>query len=253
VVATVERQQGIPPRNAASGRPYRRVNFLQLSLAGYESPWWLTFKQAKDRDAQVRRGARGMTIVKWTHTRRGVSEREAAVARAEGRRVERDEHDEHGAYLPQVGVRHHVVFNAEQIDGVEDLSPTARDPTWQPAAQAAAIAAGYEHGPGSAEGGSRACYQPDSDRAQMPDRGRFTTATDWHATLFHELPHSTGHRSRLDRRDLYADTFGSPAYARKSSPPSSPPPCSAWPPASTRPADRGARRLPRALAPGDRQ
>jgi antirestriction protein ArdC len=40
-------QRGIPPRKAASGRAYRGVNFLQLSLAGYESPWWLTFSRPR--------------------------------------------------------------------------------------------------------------------------------------------------------------------------------------------------------------
>jgi antirestriction protein ArdC len=189
-------QQGIPPRNAASGRAYRGVNFLALALAGYESPWWLTFKQAKDRGASVRRGAHGMTIVKWTHSRRRLSEERVAHARAAGQRVERDEH---GAYVVQVGVRHYVVFNAEQIDGVEDLASAPRAPTWQPEAAAAAIAAGYQQPPRIREGGSRAFYQPSGDHVQMPDRGRFASATAWHATLFHELAHSTGHRFRLDR------------------------------------------------------
>src|SRR5512132_1269624 len=205
-------QQGIPPRNAASGRPYRGLNFLHLALAGYESPWWLTFKQAKDRGACVRRGSHAMTIVKWTHSRRRVRDEQAAQARAAGQRVERDEH---GPYVRQIAVRHYVVFNAEQIDGVEELAPAPRDPTWQPGAQAAAITAGYQHAPIIAEGGSRAFYQPTTDHVQIPDRGRFASATDWHATLVHELAHSTGHRSRLDRRDLYAGTFGSPAYARE--------------------------------------
>jgi antirestriction protein ArdC len=49
----------------------------------------------------------------------------------------------------------------------------------------------------------------------MPDRGRFTAASDWNATLFHELAHSSGHRDRLDRRELYSGRFGSPDYARE--------------------------------------
>jgi antirestriction protein ArdC len=94
---------------------------LYLSLAGCESPWWLTFKQAKDRHARVRRGARGRTIVKWTHTRRRLSELQAAQARATGQRVQRDEH---GAHVLHMAMRHYLVFNAEQIDGVEDLTPS---------------------------------------------------------------------------------------------------------------------------------
>jgi len=116
-----------------------------------------------------------------------------------------------------VGVlaRHYVVFNAEQIDGLNDLTAPARDPRWRPEATAAAITAGYDHGPTIHEGGARAYYQPTSDRVQMPERGRFATASDWHATLFHELAHSTGHRDRLNRRELYSGRFGSPDYARE--------------------------------------
>jgi antirestriction protein ArdC len=205
-------EQGLPPRNVISGRPYRGINFLQLALAGYELPWWLTFKQASARGARVRKGQHGRTIVKWTTTRRNLDDAEAATARANGQRVG---HDEHGPYLQRVFARHYVVFNAEQVDSLDELTAPARDPRWRPEAAAAAITADYQLGPTIHEGGARAYYQPASDHVQMPDRGRFTAASDWHATLFHELAHSTGHRDRLNRRELYSGRFGSPDYARE--------------------------------------
>src|SRR4051794_36453854 len=45
------------PRNLASGRPYRGMNVLLLSLGQpYQSPWWLTFKQAQELGGRVQKG-----------------------------------------------------------------------------------------------------------------------------------------------------------------------------------------------------
>ena len=37
------------PKNLASGKPYRGINVFMLGTQHYGSPWWLTFKQCKDR------------------------------------------------------------------------------------------------------------------------------------------------------------------------------------------------------------
>lgn len=50
----------------------------------------------------------------------------------------------------------------------------------------------------------------------MPNRERFRSAEDYYATLFHELVHSTGHGSRLDRTFATNPApFGSPDYSRE--------------------------------------
>jgi len=59
--------------------------------------------------------------------------------------------------------------------------------------------------------GSRAFYQPADDFLSMPDISKFKTSQDFYRTLFHELSHSTGHESRLERE--LANRFGSPEYA----------------------------------------
>ena len=53
------------PRNLTSGKKYRGVNVFLLSSAGYDSPYWLTFKQAKSREGTVRKGQRGYPCVFW--------------------------------------------------------------------------------------------------------------------------------------------------------------------------------------------
>jgi antirestriction protein ArdC len=50
----------------------------------------------------------------------------------------------------------------------------------------------------------------------VPTPEQFRSAEGYYGTLFHELTHSTGHETRLDRPEL-VDTagFGSPTYSRE--------------------------------------
>ena len=62
-------------------------------------------------------------------------------------------------------------------------------------------------------GGERACYLPQLDRIQLPERQAFHSAAGFYATWAHETIHSTGHASRL-KREL-SGRMGSRAYARE--------------------------------------
>jgi antirestriction protein ArdC len=69
-------------------------------------------------------------------------------------------------------------------------------------------------------GGARACYWPSFDRVDMPKAESFRTAQDYYSVLFHELTHSTGHESRLNRKGVSGSegewsAFGSTPYARE--------------------------------------
>ena len=55
------------PKNLISRKPYRGVNIFLLAvseyIAGFDSPWWLTYKQAKDLGGYVRKGQTGAMVV----------------------------------------------------------------------------------------------------------------------------------------------------------------------------------------------
>src|SRR5206468_8569946 len=71
-------------------------------------------------------------------------------------------------------------------------------------------------GPALRHGEARAYYQPLPDVVNMPERRLFPKAEHYYSVLFHELTHSTGHGSRLDRatlRDLLA--FGDTNYSKE--------------------------------------
>ena len=56
-------QHGGSPSNAVSGKPYRGVNWLLLSLSGHDSKWWATYNQWKFLGGQVRRGMKSETCI----------------------------------------------------------------------------------------------------------------------------------------------------------------------------------------------
>ncbi len=205
------------PRNLATGRAYRGANVVLLWMTAFESPWWLTYKQAQALDGQVRKGEVSTPIVVWKRTVRHLNNpAKLARARKEGRQITTDQHGRPVCRV--VFSRLYRAFNIEQIDGLEGhpaLQPVP-DPDWDPLAVCEQTVDGYPNSPSIQVGGQRASYQPASDLVRMPDHGRFTTATDWYATLFHELGHSTGAASRLNRPDLTdAPTFDSVGYARE--------------------------------------
>src|ERR1700721_4885773 len=59
----------------------------------------------------------------------------------------------------------------------------------------------------------RAYYRPSTDSVHMPARSRFVDAPHYYSTLFHELVHSTGHESRLNR--TFGDRFGDELYSKE--------------------------------------
>jgi antirestriction protein ArdC len=114
-------------------------------------------------------------------------------------------------------LRSFTVFNLAQCDGVT-LPPrmrVVREPVTPPEAMAEILAA-YVDGPEIVHRPSTgAWYEPAADRITLPELSQFDDAPGYASTALHELVHSTGHESRLDR---FAKTgppqhFGTERYA----------------------------------------
>ena len=50
------------PRNLVSRKPYRGLNVFLLHSMGYESPYWLTVKQAQELGGHVRKGEKACIV-----------------------------------------------------------------------------------------------------------------------------------------------------------------------------------------------
>lgn len=201
---------GLLPTSIASGKPYRGINVWLLSLTalerGYSSPYWLTFRQAQERGGSVRKGEKGTLVVFW-------------------KLLDVDRKDEASGETTKAKIplmRHFTVFNLEQTEGVKlparfDLATDDAEPVAVDAA-VTAVLEGYVDGPTVRYvRQDRAMYSPTDDVITLPELDQFKSSAGFASTAFHELSHSTGHASRLDRFDRSGapQHFGSERYAKE--------------------------------------
>lgn len=196
------------PRNLASGRPYRGMNVLLLSLGQpYTSPWWLTYKQAQELGGHIKKGERSSIVTFWKIAQKTEEAPEGESA-AEAQ-------DRSGRRAPLL--RYYHVFNLEQCEGVaappsEEFQPREHERL----ALCETLVAGMPGRPRIVRDPRQAFYAPALDQVAIPDLSQFETPEGYYATLFHELVHSTGHPSRLARQGLGTPApFGTPDYSRE--------------------------------------
>lgn len=194
------------PANLASGKNYRGINVFLLAITawieGYDSPYWLTFRQARERGGSVRKGEKGSLVIFWKQC----ATKDAAT----------------GDEVTIPVLRHYTVFNAEQCEGIAAPGVPEPDPAAPPFEQIEAAARIVERytqeggGPRIQHRGRRASYWPREDFVQIAEPEWFVDPESYYATMFHELAHSTGHSSRLDRGlEAAPPSFGSPDYSKE--------------------------------------
>ena len=190
------------PRNGASDRVYSGFNSLYLSCLmgdrGWSDPRFFTYKNASDAGGQVRKGEKSTLVV---YNKR-VSKRDA------------DDPDKVSSFYM---MKYYRVFNAAQIDGLDGYEPCVGDEGEpdDPFGVAAGLSADWFEYTGMvlSHGGDRAFYTPSLDMIQMPEKSQFMGMFNYYHTLFHEIIHSTGHKSRQARFEY--DSFGSDSYAKE--------------------------------------
>jgi antirestriction protein ArdC len=113
---------------------------------------------------------------------------------------------------------YYTVFNVEQCDGLNlpQIDQPATTTEIETDETCEAIVTGWANRPAlhlTGEHEYRAYYRPSSDSVHMPARSRFVDAPHYYSTLFHELVHSTGHESRLNRS--FGAGFGDELYSKE--------------------------------------
>jgi antirestriction protein ArdC len=183
------------PRNYVTGRAYTGVNAFLLHYSS-DVPFFLTFKQTLELGGHIRKGAHGFPVVYFQ-----VSAKKNEQTQEEERRFI---------------LKKYTVFSVQDVEGVELKLPELTPATHTPVEAAEAIVKGWAGCPRIVNMQQRAYYSPVLDYVNMPKPETFTSPELYYSVLFHELIHSTGHTSRLNRPDLTkSDGFGSPAYARE--------------------------------------
>ena len=187
------------PRNAVSKRRYRGINSFLLGLSPYADPRWLTFKQAKELGGFVKSGEKASPVVFWKWLE--------------------IEDEETGEKKDIPFLRYYSVFNVEQTEGckVAEL-PKVEKPCLASRLEAAEnVVSGMPNAPAIYhDGGSAAYYRPSNDTVHMPELEYFLSTEGYYSTLFHELGHSTGHETRLNRPGITElASFGSEKYSKE--------------------------------------
>jgi antirestriction protein ArdC len=209
-------------QNPVSGTRYSGMNILTLETAkqvhGFESNRWVTYKQAQDKGGHVKSGEKSTVIYFWKVLFKDTEEDEwISSGENEGlkKRLSKSDYKSRVNVIPTV--KHFNVFNLDQTADLDDLraDETEDGEEWDPIERAEQIVQDYEDGPSITEGASKAFYRPSDDEVHVPDRKRFPSAGNFYHTLFHELAHSTGHESRLDRKHLKRSAFGSEDYSKE--------------------------------------
>ena len=190
---------GVAPQNLVSHKAYRGINTFLLNASNYQSPYWLTYKQATEKGGHIRKGEHGTRVVFWKLFTKETE----------------DEEQEEISVKTLPLLRFYTVFNVEQCEGVE--SPSLDIPEWpenKRIEKAEAVQLGMPNRPQVTYGGTGAFYNPLRDYVNVPEFKYFENPAEFYSALFHELGHSTSHASRLNRQ-VGNHTFGSHDYAQE--------------------------------------
>ena len=187
------------PTSAVSGKPYRGINRILLSLLGHESKWFATYAGWRSLGGQVRRGERGVTAILYKPVTK--------------KKVNDDGEEEQSSFA---FMKTFSLFHISQVDG--DLSRFRDVP--KPDSEPAFV----DYGPAEEVfeatgadvrfGGGRAFYSPSHDYIQLPPKSAFSNEKthEFYSVLAHETVHWSGHESRLNRLNKFA-RFGDESYA----------------------------------------
>ena len=202
------------PQNAKTEQRYKGTNMVILYLEslekGYTDTRWVTFNQAKELGAQVKSGEKATTIFHWNEYDKLTK---TVPDWKEINKLPLEEKLQYCRDNIRYRVSYHNVFNAEQCNGLEKfVAPTLSAEEMQKQNEKIERVIAASAAPVLHDGGSRAYYSWKEDKIHLPKIESFKTKDDYYATALHEIAHSTGHESRLNR-NLSAGMFGDKTYA----------------------------------------
>lgn len=182
--------------NRISKKPYSLLNQMLLKHEGE----YATFKQWSELGGKIRKGEKSEIVVFWK-----IFEKEEINDKGEKEKVA----------IPLL--RYINVFHISQVEGVEPLKQPFNEVT--PIEEADKIIIDYvtrEHITFEEKASDKAFYSPSRDCVVVPIKEQYKHINEYYSTTFHELTHSTGHPSRLDRLKTGAvAAFGSETYSKE--------------------------------------
>lgn len=184
-------------KNWKSKKAYRGINAMLLDGGEYA-----TFNQIREAGGKVKKGAKSQIVVFWKMSKYTKEDKETGEEKQEK--------------VPLM--RYYRVFKVgeqtENIEPKEDIIEYNHDPI----KEGEKIIEGYMDCPDYTFVSGRAYYQPSFDIVNVPPIKDFENINEYYSTFFHEIVHSTGHTSRLNRKgvtQLSENGFGSEVYSKE--------------------------------------
>lgn len=192
----------------ATGKPYSLLNQMLLGEPGE----YLTFHQVQELGGRVRKGSKSRFVVFWKMLEKNTLNPDGTPA-----------HTSDGKVIIETTpvLRYYNVFHIRDTEGIK---PRHTVPLPFIAAEAdevaEAVIRSYLDRSGcklQSSAQDEAYYSPARDLVSLPLREQFQSKAEYYSTCFHELTHSTGHFSRLNRfaPGAGAAAFGSESYSKE--------------------------------------
>jgi antirestriction protein ArdC len=216
------------PMNAITGRPYNGLNDLMLFFHtekhGYKVPAYLTFKQATELGSYAKKGEKGFPVAYWGRYYYEKDNPEHHIKPEEYNKLSKEEKE---LYKQRFILQEYIVFNVQQT-----TIPEEKPDVWEKIqAKFDTPKLNDENGmfksigvdnmlknkswlcPIHVQESNRAFYRPMTDEITIPLKAQFKDGESFYSTLFHEMGHSTGAESRLNRE--HGNFFGDEKYAKE--------------------------------------
>ena len=210
------------PESAITGKKYHGINNFFLTLAAmansYTDNRWATFNQIKDKGWEFKTDAEGKSLGKGAGVAIEFFElRDRETKQPFDRRVldgmsaeDREEYMKENVFPLR---KYYRVFNGDVIEGIPERAKHEVDTSGYSERAEAILKLWSETESPIIYGGNEAYYHKGTDRIHLPQRDQFYDLQEFYGTALHEVGHSTGHESRLNR-DM-GDGFGTPSYAEE--------------------------------------
>ena len=192
---------GFLPTSVATGKMYEGSNVISLWAAQEANGWtdnrWITYAESVKRGGFIKKGEKATSIIHWTPKFKKVEQPDGTTK-------------EVFIYTPPKIIN---VFNVEQAEGV-NLPPLVKgEPIPVSQAEQTLLDTFKDRPEIFYKSQDSAYYSPVTDTIHLPLREQFGAEQDIFETLVHELAHSTGHTSRVNRKDL-TDNYGTHKASR---------------------------------------
>ena len=210
------------PVSAISGKRYNGINRLYLAIAtmerGYSDNRWVTFNQMKEKGWEFKRDEEGNSLGRNAGVPIEYFSLYDKVTKQKFDRHTLDgmTEDERNDYMDENVIalrKYYCVFNGDVIEGIPERERRAVDPSGKNSRAEGILQYWSDNEAKIIYGGDDAFYRPSTDEIHLPDRDQFVDLPEFYSTALHEVGHSTGHETRLNR-DL-SGGFGSDKYAEE--------------------------------------